>query len=208
MTHICVRKITIIGSDNGLSPGRRQAIIWTNVGILLIGPLGTNFSEILIEIYIFSFKKMNLKMLSGKWRPFCLCLNVLSNCLDACITPLSPNLTCYGNEEQNHCFHHTLSNPDLGICYSPTLIIKICKFYHVFSCSMNNNGQITMKLCTCHDSHAVMACAKFHCVYTSPNQSRWSNFSVTSSLIISETLQNWLIAPEMTRPQSRFHFRW
>ena len=45
-------KLTIIGSDNGLSPGRRQAIIWTNAGtcILLIGPLGTNFSEILIEI--------------------------------------------------------------------------------------------------------------------------------------------------------------
>ena len=43
MTHICVGKLTIIGSDNGLSPGRRQAIIWTNSGILLIGPLGTNF---------------------------------------------------------------------------------------------------------------------------------------------------------------------
>ena len=46
--HICVGKLTIIGSANGLSPGRRQAIIWTNAGILLIGPLGTNFSEILI----------------------------------------------------------------------------------------------------------------------------------------------------------------
>ena len=46
VTHICVVKLTIIGSDNGLSPGRRQAIIWTNAGILLIGPLGTNFSEI------------------------------------------------------------------------------------------------------------------------------------------------------------------
>ena len=54
VTHICVRNLTIIGSDNGLSPGRRQAIIWTNAGILLIGPLGTNFSEILIEIHIFS----------------------------------------------------------------------------------------------------------------------------------------------------------
>ena len=51
-THICVVELTIIGSDNGLSPGRRQAIIWTNVGILLIGTLGTNFSEILIEIRI------------------------------------------------------------------------------------------------------------------------------------------------------------
>ena len=77
MTHICVGKLTIIGSDNGLSPGRRQAIIWTNDGILLIGPLGTNFSEILIEIHTFSFKKMHLKMSSWKWRPFCLGLNVL-----------------------------------------------------------------------------------------------------------------------------------
>ena len=77
VTHKCVSKLTIIGSDNGLSPGRRQAIIWTNGGIMLIGPLGTNFSEILIEIYIFSFKKINLKVSSGKWRPSCLGLNVL-----------------------------------------------------------------------------------------------------------------------------------
>ena len=58
-------------------PGRRQAIIWTNAGILLIGPLGTNFSEILIEIQTFSFKKIDFKMSSVKWRPFCLGLNVL-----------------------------------------------------------------------------------------------------------------------------------
>ena len=77
VTHICVSKLTIIGPDNGLSPGRRQAIIWTNDGILLIGPLGTNFSEILIEMYIFSFKKMHLKMSSGNWQPFCLGLNIL-----------------------------------------------------------------------------------------------------------------------------------
>ena len=37
---VCVGEIIIIGSDNGFSPGRRQAIIWTNAGILLIGPLG------------------------------------------------------------------------------------------------------------------------------------------------------------------------
>ena len=78
MTHICVSKFTIIGSDNGLLPGRRQAIIWTNVGILLIGPLGTNFREMLTKIYKFSFKKMHLKMLSGKWWPFCLFLELLN----------------------------------------------------------------------------------------------------------------------------------
>ena len=77
MTHICVSELTIIGSDNGLSPSRRQAIIQTIAGTLLVGPLGTNFSEILIEINTFSFKKIHLKMSSGKCRPFCLGLNVL-----------------------------------------------------------------------------------------------------------------------------------
>ena len=81
--HTCVSKLIIIGSDNGLSPGRCQAIIWTNAGILLFEPLGTNFSEILIEIHTFSFKKMHLKMSSGKWQPFCLGLN--------CFNTLSPN---------------------------------------------------------------------------------------------------------------------
>ena len=78
LTHICVSDLTIIGSDNGLSPGRRQAIIWTNAGILLIRPLRTNFSEILIEILIFSSTKMHLKVSSVKRRPFCLGLNVLT----------------------------------------------------------------------------------------------------------------------------------
>ena len=78
VTHICVSKLNIIASDNGLSPGRRQAIIWTSARILLIGSVGTNFSEILIEIIIFSFKKMRLKVLSAKWRPCCLGLNVLT----------------------------------------------------------------------------------------------------------------------------------
>ena len=76
VTQICVSKLTIIGSDNGLSPGRRQAIIWTNGGILLIRSLGTNFSEISSEIHTFSFKKMHLKTSSAKWRPFCLGLNL------------------------------------------------------------------------------------------------------------------------------------
>ena len=77
-THMCIGKLTIIASDNGLSPERRQAIIWTNAGILLIGPLGTNFNEILIKIHTFSCKKMHLKMSSAKWHPFCLCPNVLN----------------------------------------------------------------------------------------------------------------------------------
>ena len=69
VTHICVGNLAIIGW--------RQAIIWTNAGILTIGPFGTNFSEILIDILTLSFKKMSLKVSSAKWRPFCLGLNVL-----------------------------------------------------------------------------------------------------------------------------------
>ena len=76
-THIWVSKLIIIGSDNGLSPDRRQAIIWTNAEILLIGPLGTNASE--IEIHTLSFTKMHLRISFGKWRPFCLSLDVLTH---------------------------------------------------------------------------------------------------------------------------------
>ena len=80
VTHICVGNLTIIGPDNGLLPGRHQAIIRTNAGILSIEPLRTNFSEISIKIHTFSFKEMHLKMSSGKWRTFCLSLNVLNQC--------------------------------------------------------------------------------------------------------------------------------
>ena len=63
VTHICISKIIIIDSDNGLSLGRHQTIIWTNAGILLIGPLATNSGEISIRIQTFSFKKMHGKCL-------------------------------------------------------------------------------------------------------------------------------------------------
>ena len=72
VTHICVNKLTIIGSDNSLSPGRRQAIIWTNAGILLIWTLETNFSDILSKFHTFSFKKIHLKISSTTLQQFCL----------------------------------------------------------------------------------------------------------------------------------------
>ena len=76
MTNICISKLNIVDTDNGLSPGRCQAIIWTSAGILLIQTMGTNFSEICSEIYTFSSKKMHFKMSTWKWWPFCLLLNV------------------------------------------------------------------------------------------------------------------------------------
>ena len=77
--YVCINKLTSIGSDNGLSTGWYQAIIWTNTEILLIGLLGTNFSEILIKIHTFLFRKMHLEMMSGKCQPFCLSLNILNH---------------------------------------------------------------------------------------------------------------------------------
>ena len=73
----CVSKLTNIGQANALSSGQHQAIVWTNAGIILIGPLGKTSSEIAIEIHIISFKKLRLKMSSREWRPFCLGLNFL-----------------------------------------------------------------------------------------------------------------------------------
>ena len=76
MTHICVGKLTIIDSDNGFSPGRHQAIMWNNAGLLLIEPLGTNFSEISIGIQTFFIQENALEhvvceMASISSRPQC-----------------------------------------------------------------------------------------------------------------------------------------
>ena len=93
MTPNCVSRPQLINSlrqsDANMSPGRRQAIIWINAGIVLTGSLGTNFSEIWIEIYTFSFKKMNLKMPSAS----CLGLNMLTTRIKwtAGITEISYN---------------------------------------------------------------------------------------------------------------------
>ena len=121
VTHICVGKLTIIGSDDGLVPGRHQTIIWTNYGILLIWSLGTNFSEILIGIETFSFKKMHLKMSSAKWRPFCLGLSVLTH---------------WGRDEMNNISQTIFSN----VCSS----MKIFEFRSKFHWSLLPRVQLTI----------------------------------------------------------------
>ena len=100
LSDIYVGNLTIIVSDNGLSPGRRQAIIWTNVGVLLIGPVGTYFNDILIEICTFSLKNIHFKMPSGKWQPFFLRLNVLT---DYNVPELGPSPS--GTYKFNKKFH-------------------------------------------------------------------------------------------------------
>ena len=110
VAHICVDKLTPIGSDNDLSPGRRQAIIWTNSRISLIGPLWTNFSEILIEIYAFSFKKWIWKCPLAKWGPFCLGLNASNQWIH------------FIYSTWNYC---TTSQSDLVVCFVLLLNVTI-----------------------------------------------------------------------------------
>ena len=71
----------LVSSDH-----QHQAIIWTNAGLLLIGPLGTNF----IKLKTFLSKKMSLKMLSAKYQPFCHGINMLTvyNSKVICIRPM------------------------------------------------------------------------------------------------------------------------
>ena len=83
--YIYIANLTIIGSDNGMSSGQHQAIIWTNAGILLIEPLGTNFSEILVKnSYIFiqenAFEKVLCIMAAILSWPLYLQWELLINC--------------------------------------------------------------------------------------------------------------------------------
>ena len=80
MTHICVSKLSTIGSNYDLSPARRKAIISTNAGILLIWTIRTNFNEnVNRNSYIFSHENP-FENVVCELRPFCLGLNVLTKC--------------------------------------------------------------------------------------------------------------------------------
>ena len=111
-------KHTNIGSDNGLSYGRRQAFIWTIARILLIGPLGINFREILIEMYTFSFSKMHSKMSSGKWQPFYLGRNVLICTIVDDIIPTKCKVQwTYLIHADCHVYNRGYSYLSIFICY-------------------------------------------------------------------------------------------
>ena len=107
---MCVSKLTIIGSDHGLSSGRHQSIIWTNAGVLLIRSWGTNFSEILIKICISTSQRMHLKMLSAKCCPSCFNLNVLN---------VWPYGHARGPEALKTCWNFHLSRESIMHCKLP-----------------------------------------------------------------------------------------
>ena len=134
--HICIGNLTIIVSDNGLSPGRRQAIIWTNTGILLIG---TNCNEILIEIQIFSFKKTHLKMSSGKRQPFCLVLNVLRLIHTKIPSDRSELLSVWTKT------HKLFTN-----CYPGEFFIEMLQSYYKNQCQWHNLFKVVILSVNCN----------------------------------------------------------
>ena len=100
VTHICVGKRTIIGPDNDMSPGRHQAIIWTNAWVLLIKTLETNFSDSLIEIQIFWLKNKTLENVS------CEMLSISSR--PQCVNSLRPSDASMRRWTNHHCFRYWL----------------------------------------------------------------------------------------------------
>ena len=81
------RRIYMHCVDNGWAPGRHQAVIWTRAGILLMRSLGINFSEILIKIYIFSFKKMCRQEIRGHFVSTSVC-QIISHHADPTMSPV------------------------------------------------------------------------------------------------------------------------
>ena len=108
------RYLTIINSDNGLSPDRRQSIIWTKPGILSIEP-------ILIGILTFSFKKRRLKVSSAKWRPFCLGLIVLRG------------LPCNQTQDLDYCVYTLCGCVHYGDVITGTITTQITSLTVVYS---------------------------------------------------------------------------
>ena len=165
VTHICVSNITIIGSDNGLSPGQCQAITWTNVGILLIGPLETNFSEMLIEIHTFSFKKIHLKMASAKWRPFCLGLNVLkAQFTDVFVSPGSVARPQWVNKRAKIFWIFKLHENNFAEMIKPKVLMKVSWYYdfcmYMYNLTMNYVNEVVKNMNSFLFSSSLSSCSK------------------------------------------------
>ena len=78
LAHICVCILSIIGLDNGLSPGRCQPIIWTNTGKLLMGSLGKKLQwKFNQNSYIFIIKNAFENIVWKMAAILSQCLNVL-----------------------------------------------------------------------------------------------------------------------------------
>ena len=157
MTHICVSNLTTITSDNGLSPGRCQAITWTNAGILLIGPSGTTSVKLYRNSYIFiesnAFKNVVYKMVSISSRPQCV-THVTITYVALCAGNFS---RMFGNEyEKYHADTH---------------------------CHTNSSNTVNFKQLSCLEWHSVIGCLLLAFPHTSLHD--LYAFNILSGLIMS-----------------------
>ena len=133
VTHICVDNLTII-------------VIWNNAGILLIGPLGTNFSDMLADIITFSFKKMYLNVSSAKWGPFCFGRNVLKGtfyCSQNCIIkPYLHDVGCFRQGSSYVVFNKVILDNILQPFNKVICEIQVLQTLH----DVSKVFQISMKL--------------------------------------------------------------
>ena len=130
VTHTCIQ--IIIGSDNGMLPGRRQAIIWTNAGILLIGALGTNFSEISLKIQTLSFKQNAFENIVCEMASILSlpeCVDMLKPVLDFC--PEARQQCCRGTSQISQS-NHNIIGKNLAPSSLPNLLM-----WHLLRCGNN-----------------------------------------------------------------------
>ena len=161
VTHICVGNLTIIGSDNGLSPGRRHDVIWTNGGNLLIGPtIETKFSEILSGIQAFSNKKMQLKMSSGKWRTSCLGLSVL-RVLIKCTQISTDESACSWNILNIRSIHTGAVYVTYLLCLGQVKPVKI----DIWPFDHRAHRAIRLWIQCCHDVCQIRMCMVLIVIY-------------------------------------------
>ena len=139
MTYICVSKLTSIGSDNGLSPGRRETIIWTNARILLIRTLRKNFNEIVNEIHIF-IQENAFESIICEMAVICFCLNMLTPKHTNAMSILSHHFCRWRIiifPFQSITIHFFVTDQAPIICYTICILSKYRRFLFI-------NAHITM----------------------------------------------------------------
>ena len=148
VTHICVRKLTIVGSDNGLSPGRRQAVILTNAGVLLIGLLRKVLLVYLLsKLIYFHWRKWIGKCL----RPFCLGTNLLT--------------TIYHHVANGNAFCITSLFWGSGICFLVRMNQLLnkqssCHWFWDAMTLMWRHHNVMITIFFCHFYHLILHCLK------------------------------------------------
>ena len=127
VTHICISNLTIIGSNNGLSPGRRQAIVWTNTGKLFIRTIGKNSVKFQSKFRHFhkknAFENVIWKITAILFHPQCVngrgpCTLLPVPILTAVWLLLMINISTYGPVRS---IHSASVNPYSGLDSSPKL---------------------------------------------------------------------------------------